>query len=167
MDVDEVWKQYRNRLKAFLHSRVSNPADVDDLLQDISIKTLTGFASIEDQTKVQSWLFQTANRTIIDFYRKDRNSRDISSEDLWYSKDDPVVINELERCVEPFLAALPDDTRELLTAIDLEGKSQKQYAAATGISYSTLKSRVQKGRAALRSVFEDCCHMHGIICWLA
>ena len=40
--------------------------DVDDLLQEISIKTLAGFETIEDQTKVQSWLFQIANRTIID-----------------------------------------------------------------------------------------------------
>ena len=114
MTIEEVWNEYRTRIKSFLHARVSNPADVDDLLQEISIKTLAGFGNIEDQTKVQSWLFQIANRTIIDFYRKNGNARDIHSDDLWYAQDDPAVLSELERCIEPFLNALPPETGRLL-----------------------------------------------------
>ena len=48
-------------------------------------------------------------------------------------------------------------TAELLTAIELNGISQKDLAIEHGVSYSTLKSRVQKGRQQLRQLFEDCC----------
>jgi len=41
----------------------------------------------------------------------------------------------------------------------LNNVKQKDYAAANGLSYSTLKSRVQKGRSQLRDLFEDCCHL--------
>jgi RNA polymerase sigma-70 factor (ECF subfamily) len=159
MNIEDIWSEYRARIKAFLHSKVSNPADVDDLLQDISIKTFAGLAKLDDHSKVQSWLFQTANRTIIDFYRKNSREKNLHPDDLWYSEDDAETHHALERCVEPFIAALPKQTAQLLTAIDIQGQSQKEYAAAHGLSYSTLKSQVQNGRSALRSVFENCCHL--------
>ncbi|NQY49540.1 MAG: RNA polymerase sigma factor SigZ, partial [Colwellia sp.] len=54
--------------------------------------------------------------------------------------------------------ALPDENASLLTAIDVNNQSQKEYAEQLGISYSTLKSRVQKSRSLLKKVFDDCCH---------
>ena len=62
-----------------------------------------------------------------------------------------------EGCVASFLDALPEETSALLRAIELEGVSQKDYAAREGVSYSTLKSRVQSGRKQLRGLFEQCC----------
>lgn len=157
MDAEQIWLDYRTRIKAFLHSKVSNPADVDDLLQEISLKTFTGISALDDPSKAQSWLFQTAHRTIIDFYRQRGRAQDVHPEDLWYSQDDPTIRQELEHCVEPFIAALPPETAQLLTAIDIQGQSQKDYAAAHGLAYSTLKTRVQTARSDLLSVFEDCC----------
>jgi len=125
MNVEEIWTRYRGRIKAFLHSRVSNPADVEDLLQEISIKIFTGLPALRDHSKVHSWLFQTAHRTIIDFYRKNGRTGDLHPDDLWHADNSPEALHELERCVEPFIAALPDETARLLTAIDIEGQSQK------------------------------------------
>ncbi len=157
MNIEEVWPEYRTRLRAFLHARVSNPADVDDLLQEISIKVFSGLPQLKDPSKLQAWLFQTANRAIIDHYRTSARGRDVHPDDLWYAADDPGVRQELAACVEPFLNALPAETARMLTAIDIEGMSQTDYAKANGLSYSTLKTRVQKGRAALRDSFQDCC----------
>lgn len=157
MNVEKIWNEYRTRIKAFLHSKVSNPADVEDLLQEISIKTFLGISALDDPSKVKSWLFQTTHRTIIDFYRKNGRAKDIHPDDLWYSAAASEIRNELERCVEPFINALPSETAELLRAIDIEGQSQKDYSAAHGVPYSTLKTRVKTGRAALRSVFDNCC----------
>ncbi len=159
MNIEEVWSQYRNRIKAFLHSRVSNSSDVDDLLQEILIKVFAGLPKLEDTSKVHSWLFQITHRTIIDHYRSNSRSKDIHPDDLWYEDSSPEVRRDLERCVEPFIAALPDETAQLLKAVDIEGQSQKAYAQEQGLSYSTLKSRVQSGRNALRAVFEQCCHL--------
>ncbi|NKB52145.1 MAG: RNA polymerase sigma factor SigZ [Rhizobiaceae bacterium] len=159
MNIEQIWLDYQSRIKSFLHSKVSNPADVDDLLQEISIKTFAGLSQLEDHTKVQQWLFQTAHRTIIDFYRKNGRVKDVSPDDLWYQKDDPDTLQSLERCVEPFLNALPEETAKLLTAVDIDGQSQKAYAAEHGLAYSTLKSRLKSGRSDLRRVFENCCRM--------
>ena len=161
MKNEEIWTNYRARIKGFLHSKISNEADVEDLLQEISIKVFTGLQSLNDESKLQSWLFQTAHRTIIDHYRRQAKGRNLIEDDLWYGEDlkEAGALNELERCVEPFLSALPAETAQMLRAIDIDGVKQKDYAEAQGLSYSTWKSRVQKGRQELRAVFEDCCHL--------
>lgn len=151
--------EYRDSLKAFLTSKVSDPADVDDLLQELLLKTHKNIHTIKSNDSVKPWLFQVANRTIIDFYRKKAKSRDLEPGDLWYEEENgDEAQQELSRCIEPFIKSLPTGMAELLTAIELQGQSQKDYAKAAGISYSTLKSRVQKARRELRETFEQCCH---------
>lgn len=158
MQIEDIWPKYRARLKAFLHSRVSNAADVDDLLQEISVKVFTGLPDLKDPTRLQPWLFQTADRTIIDHYRKSGRAQ-AHPDDLWYHRDDPETRQDLEGCVEPFIRGLPAETADMLMAIDINGMSQRDYAQEHGLSYSTLKSRVQKGRSELRKAFEDCCNI--------
>lgn len=138
---------------------MSNPADVDDLLQEISVKVFTGLASLKDEDRLQSWLYQTARNAITDHYRKEGRGKDLAQDDLWYGATEKTVRQDLEGCVRPFINALPVEAAQLLTAIDLGGQPQKEYAAVHGISYSTLKSRVQAARTSLRGLFEDCCRM--------
>lgn len=159
MNLEEIWAEYRSALKAFLHSKISNTADVDDVLQDILIKTHKNLSTIRDQQSIKSWLFQTANHTIIDFYRRKGKAKELTENDLWFSEEDDDVKTELSHCIDPFIHSLPEESAALLNAIDIEGESQKEYAKAEGISYSTLKSRVQKARTDLRGLFDNCCNM--------
>ena len=158
MKVEDVWSEYRESIKSFLHSRISDPDEIDDLLQEILIKTHKNLPSIKSGKSVKSWLFQIANHTIIDFYRKRGRTQSVSADELWYEEDNQMAQRELSDCIEPFIRALPPEASELLTEIDLKGRSQKDYANSLGISYSTLKSRVQNGRKQLRELFEDCCN---------
>ena len=159
MNLENIWQEYGTSLRSFLHSRVSNDADVEDLLQEVLIKTHQNLDTVSSPNKIKPWLFQLTNKTIIDFYRKKGRSKDISAADLWYADDDVVVEQALAQCVEPFIRALPKKSADLLHAIDIEGQSQKDYAEKAGISYSTVKSQVQRSRAKLRTMFDDCCSL--------
>ncbi len=159
MSIEIIWQEYRISLKRFLQSRVSNPADVDELLQDILLKSYRSLATLDSQDSIKSWVFQIAHNVIVDFYRKKGKANNIKADDLWYEEESPDIKQDLIGCIAPFINGLPADMAELLTEIDLNNVKQKDYAASKGISYSTLKSRVQKGRAQLRSLFEDCCHL--------
>lgn len=158
MTIDIIWKQYRAALKAFLHSKIANAEDVEDLLQDILIKTHQNIHELHTIKNIKSWLFTIANHSIIDFYRKKSMIKKLTRADLWYEEQDRNIKQELSKCISPFIHALPNNQAELLTAIDLNGIPQKEYAQQNGIAYSTLKSRVQKSRQALQHLFEQCCH---------
>lgn len=159
MNLEVVWSAYQSSLKAFLHKNISNASDVDDLLQDILIKTFQSLHKVQEAKKVKSWLFQVANHTIIDYYRKRGYSSNTVDDGLWYDKEEENIFQQLSQCIIPFIHALPDNQATLLTAIEIEGISQKDYAIQTGVKYSTLKSRVKKSRQALLKLFNNCCEL--------
>ena len=70
MEFKQLWREYRDQLRQFLLSRVRNPADVDDLLQEILIKTYRHLNTVKDPDKLPAWLFQIARNLLIDYYRK-------------------------------------------------------------------------------------------------
>lgn len=157
VNVEKIWSEYQSSLKGFLHNNVSDPDDIDDLLQDILIKSYQNLSKVHDSKKVKSWLFQIAKNTIIDFYRKKNKQPDITDKELWYHDSEPEVNQQLSMCIVPFINELAKEDAELLTAIEIEGLSQKQYAQKLGVNYSTLKSRVQKSRTKLYDLYNECC----------
>ena len=157
--LDRIWDEYRLALKAFLHTKVNNPDDVDDLLQEVLLKSFVNLASLKDTASIKAWLFQIANHSVIDFYRK--NGKKTEQIDVENEEDqvlDNTIKAELSHCVQPFINALPEAQAELLKAIELDCVSQKKYAEQKGIPYSTLKSQVKKARSELKVLFDQCCH---------
>lgn len=158
MELERIWAEYQQALKAFLLSKVSDPDEVDDILQEVLIKTHANLSSIRDVSSIKSWLFQVANRAAMDYFRSKAKSAQLEEKDLWFETDDKSIQKEFSKCIVPFISALPEEHAEILLAVELHGESQKEYAEKLGISYSTFKSRVQKSRQVLRKVFDDCCH---------
>jgi len=158
MTIDAIWHEYKSALKGFLHSKIANEQDVEDLLQEVLIKTHANLHTLKQEKSVKAWLFQVANNTIIDFYRKKAKQVPLEPEEEEWLHEGHLAKAEITQCIVPFVQALPTEHAELLSAIDLHGMSQKAYAKAQGISYSTLKSRVQKSRALLKQKFDECCH---------
>lgn len=163
MNIEHIWNDYGTHLRGFLVSRVNDPDDAEDLLQEILIKTHKQLGSLKDPKKFKAWLFQIARNTLIDYYRKP--SRNSSSETLpeladTQEEDSEAQENlrlELSQCIKPFMKDLPQKYREVLEAIDLQGHSQKELAQQLGLSHSTVKSRVQRGRQKLAALFQECC----------
>ncbi len=157
MDIENIWRKYESSLRGFLLKNISNPDDVDDLLQEVLIKTYHKLPTLRDSNKVKSWLFQVTNNTIIDFYRSSKPKLSPTEPELWHKEPEQQVLQQLSQCILPFISALPKADADLLTAIEIEGLSQKEFAKKAGINYSTLKSRVQKSRKALFGLFNQCC----------
>jgi len=158
MDLGDIWSKHKTAVRAFLRARVSDADEVDDLMQIILIKTHQNLHTVKSKSHVKLWLMRITNNAIIDFYRKKKRGREFHTVDILPGtpKDDPR--KTLARCIVPLINALPQETAKILTAVDIHGRSQKEYAKALGIPYSTLKSRVQKGRRLLRDLFLECCH---------
>lgn len=156
---ETAWAAHRAGLKAFLHARIANATEVDDVLQDVAIKAYRSFDTLHSPERVKAWLFQIANHALIDLYRRLGREQNIHAEDLWYGGEPQDVATRMSPCLRSLIDDLPDQTGQLLTAIDLQGVPQKAYAEKLGIGYSALKSRVQRGRDDLKALFEDCCHL--------
>jgi RNA polymerase sigma factor (sigma-70 family) len=158
--IADVVERERSRLRNFIRRRVPDPRDAEDILQDVFYKLVEANRLLMPIDHVTGWLFQVARNRIIDFFRKkkpesfsDRGSEDprydsdeeLQLEDLLQSPDAgpealyarSVLIDELEAA----LAELPPEQREVFVAHELDGRSFKELAAATGVGVNTLLSR--------------------------
>jgi RNA polymerase sigma-70 factor, ECF subfamily len=150
-----VSAEFLARLRAFVRRRVRSDEDADDVVQDVAYKLVR---QGDLQGSVHSWLFMVARRAIIDRQRARRStvSLDDAPEPSAKEEGDPTRA-ELAQCLEPMLAALPEEDRSLLTRVDRNGESQSRLARELDVPISTVKSRVQRARTRLRKKLEDCC----------
>jgi RNA polymerase sigma-70 factor (ECF subfamily) len=152
------------RLRPFVARRVS-PSDVDDVLQEIFLRVQRGLNGIRDDERFGSWVYRIARNAIAD-QRRARARHPLAREegpDPAAPEVEPEGSSSAEEllalAVVPFVAMLPSPYREAITLTELEGLTQKQAAEMLGISLSGVKSRVQRGRARLRTLLEECCEI--------
>jgi RNA polymerase sigma-70 factor (ECF subfamily) len=157
---EKVWQEYHARLRVFIKSKISDDSAADDVLQNVFLKMHSGLASLKDETKLQSWLYQIARNTIIDYHRSQKPTVDIP-EWLPQPEADPdeKVTQELSECLERMIQLLPENYRETVILSELKGFSQKEVANVQGTSLSGAKSRVQRGRALLKNMLAECCRL--------
>jgi len=156
------WADVAVRLRPFVANRVPS-SDIDDVVQDVLVRMHRGLSDLRDNDRFSAWMFQVARNAIADKARK-KNAL-IATPDLDEtpappsSDDDREAAAALAGCVSLFVAQLPSPYREAITLVELENKTAKEAAEMVGISVSGMKSRVQRGRAQLRELFERCCEI--------
>lgn len=167
-EAEEVWRDMRASLLGFIARRVSDPGSAEDILQDVMLRTHRHADELSRVTAVSGWIHEIARNAIIDYYRRAviRRERPVGSEveieqpitDL--PEPGPAELRtELAACLEPLLAQLPASYRDALRLTDLDGLTQAEAATRVGLSTSGMKTRVQRGRAQLRTLFTRCCEI--------
>ena len=156
---ENIWHEYHVKLAAFIRSKVAEDV-VDDLLQDVFVKIHTRIDSLKKNTKLESWLYQITRNTVIDYYRSKRPTKDLPE---WIrqpqSEEEKTIRKELSSCLQPMIKELPNKYREAVQLSELENKTQKEIAERENISLSGAKSRVQRGRALLKTMLHECCQI--------
>ncbi len=156
------WQDVAERLRPFVARRVS-PSDVDDVMQDVFVRMQRGIAGLREDDRLTSWMFQVARSAVAEHGRT-RARHPIAAvpeieEPAPRDDDDREVASALAGCVSLFVARLPAPYRDAVTLVELEGRTVREAAELAGISVSGMKSRVQRGRAQLRTLFERCCEI--------
>jgi RNA polymerase sigma-70 factor (ECF subfamily) len=123
-----------------------------------------GLADVREDDRFAAWMFQVARNAITDVGRKRARAPlelGDAAEELPAEPeaDDRQAADALAGCVSLFVAQLPSPYREAITLVELEGRTAREAAEMVGISVSGMKSRVQRGRAQLRAMFERCCEI--------
>ena len=160
--IEEVVEREGSRLGNFIRRRIPDPADAEDLLQDVWQELVEANRMLMPIEHVTGWLFRVARNRITDLLRKKKPER-LELDDLLPSRDGGpealyargVLLEALASAIEE----LPAPQREVFVAHELEGKSFKELSAATGVSVNTLLSRkryaVLQLRERLKSVHDD------------
>lgn len=161
VDVACIWDEFSQKLRRFIAKRVNNKDDITDILQEVFVKIHSNIDKIKSEAKIAPWIYQITRNAIIDYYRnRSRNNIDIKNYldflQLDLSEKEPP--QQISKCLQPFIEALPPKYREALILTELQGLSQKEVALKLGLSISGAKSRIQRSREKLKTSLLKCCH---------
>ena len=171
----------RGRLARWLRRRVSDPGEVEDVLQDVFSELVQAYRALTPIDDLGAWLFRVTRNRVIDLFRRRKpvaledqapvgeDGERLAIDDFLPSPDAgpeaayarDVMMDLLAEAVEE----LPEDQRSVFMAHEIDGLSFRELSALTGVGVNTLLSRkhlaVKQLRRRLQSVYEEFGHIRG------
>ena len=71
----ELHARYRPRVNAFALRRLPNPADAEDITQEVFLQVHRSVHSFQGRSNLSTWIFGIAHNVTCRFYRKQRGAR--------------------------------------------------------------------------------------------
>ena len=141
------------RLRRYARALARDVTAADDLVQDCLARALAKLHLWQEGTDLRAWLFTILHNQYVNQVR--RAVREGVTVGL--SETDPMLTRaphqgkRLElRDLERALAKLPQEQRAVILLVGLEGMRYDEVAAVLGVPVGTVRSRLSRGREALR-----------------
>ncbi len=141
------------RLRVYALSLTRDTDRADDLVQQTVLHSLAGRASFRPGTNFAGWLFRIERNEFISGLRRLRPT--VSIDDAIANtlshpplQESAIIMREFKKA----FAVLKSPQRQALLLTALEGQSQQQISAFTGVSPGTVKSRISRARSTLRQL---------------
>ncbi|WP_067834685.1 sigma-70 family RNA polymerase sigma factor [Nocardia lijiangensis] len=164
-DLEQLWRDFSSDLRAFIARRVPRPEDADDILSIVFLRMAKNLDNLRDQDRLLGWMYAITRNAITDYYRSAPHRRELPVDAIPDNPSnaaldtDEAAQKELASCLVPMLSALPADQAAAVKMVDLDARTHAAAAKQAGISVSGMKSRVQRGRAALHAQLHACCQI--------
>jgi RNA polymerase sigma-70 factor (ECF subfamily) len=155
---------YQDSLYGLVYRMVPDPDQASDVVQEAFFSAYRNLAAFRGGS-VRSWLNRIAVNAAMDLQRA-RRRRPVQpypelEDESWQPPAGPDVDPEgitldLERtrALEEALRTIGEDQRTAIVLFDVEGYDYGEIAEMTGVSLGTVKSRIHRGRLALRARLE-------------
>lgn len=133
-------------------------ADADDLCQNTIERALANRHKWQEGTRLDSWMYRIMRNIWIDEVRtRGRRGQTFVAEEAGLAigrdggQEATVELGHVDRA----LATLPDEQREAVLLVLVEGYAYKEAADIIGCPVGTLNSRLVRGRDALLALLEE------------
>jgi len=145
----QVYEAYGPALYRFCLLQMKNPADAEDIMQEVFLKRLYQAPEFQSSDHERRWLFRVALNQCRDEWKRSRRAE--------LPLDEAVLISvpPEERDILEQVAALPEKLRTVIHLHYYEGYSLEEIASLLGVSLSAVKMRMKRGRDALRNRLEE------------
>jgi RNA polymerase sigma-70 factor (ECF subfamily) len=148
---------------------LGDPTDAADGTQEVFLKAFKGIRQFRQGSSLKTWLYRIAIREALNHRRwfkrhlqknvsidaePEEGQARIEIEDLHATPFDQLASREIQSVVQQALAQVPDVFRSAVILRDLEGLSYEEVAEVLECSVGTIKSRILRGRRALKELLD-------------
>ncbi|MGA8456321.1 MAG: RNA polymerase sigma factor SigE [Streptosporangiaceae bacterium] len=158
---DDVVREHSARVYRLAYRLTGNSHDAEDLTQEVFVRVFRSLSSYTPGT-FEGWLHRITTNLFLDMARRKQRIRfeglgeDTAARlgDGARSPADAFDDRHLDSDIQAALKALAPEYRAAVILCDIEGLSYEEIAAALGIKLGTVRSRIHRGRAQLRTALE-------------
>ena len=158
---EDIVRTHSTRVYRLAYRLTGNPHDAEDLTQEVFVRVFRSLSSYTPGT-FEGWLHRITTNLFLDSARRKQRIRfeglaDEMAHRLAGSEPTPAQAfddSHLDDDVQAALKALPPEYRAAVVLCDIEGFSYEEIAATLGVKLGTVRSRIHRGRAQLRSALE-------------
>ena len=145
---EQVYRTYGPSLYRFCLIQMKNPADAEDILQEVFCKRLYQAPDFATPEHERRWLFRVALNQCRDEWKRSRRT-ELPLEVAQHMSLTPEELGLLEQ-----VASLPEKLRTVIHLHYYEGYDVREIAQLLGVTVSAVKMRMKRGREALRERLE-------------
>ncbi len=144
------------RLRRYARALTRDPVAADDLVQDCLERALLKKRLFRPDSDLRAWLFTIMHNVHIDARRRAKMST-VSLDEM----NDPIATPPAQepalriRDLAVALERLPDEQRQVVLLVGLEGMSYKAVAEILAMPVGTVMSRLARGRDRLRALMDE------------
>jgi RNA polymerase sigma factor (sigma-70 family) len=158
---EDIVRTHSARVYRLAYRLTGNPHDAEDLTQEVFVRVFRSLSSYTPGT-FEGWLHRITTNLFLDSARRKQRIRfeglaDEMAHRLPGSEPSPAQAfddTHLDDDIQAALKALPPEYRAAVVLCDIEGFSYEEIAATLGVKLGTVRSRIHRGRAQLRSALE-------------
>jgi len=158
---------------SLVYGILSDPADAADVTQEVFLRAFKGIGGFRRGSSLKTWLYRISVREALNhrrwFFRHHRGQVSIDDDhegaipaaelpDLEATPFEQLATHETQTVVRRALAQVPAVFRSAVILRDLEGLSYEEISEILEISVGTVKSRILRGRRALRELLDPLIH---------
>src|SRR5579863_5978130 len=166
---DWLVTHYHGPVYNLILSMLGDVADAADGTQEVFLKAFRGIRSFRQGSSLKTWLYRIAIREALNHERwfkrhlqknvsidaePEEGHAVIEIEDLAQTPFDQFAAHEIQAAVQSALQQIPDVFRSAVILRDLEGLAYEEVAEVLECSVGTVKSRILRGRRALKELLE-------------
>ncbi|MCG8653150.1 MAG: sigma-70 family RNA polymerase sigma factor [Pirellulales bacterium] len=164
------WEQelavHREWMRGLAQSRLGNPHEADDVLQDVCLAVVDRSPELRDPAKVRNWLYQLVVRKVADYQRRQYRNRRLVDQYAHTDRAVPydqggwdwVLATEQRTLLRVALERLPQADRELILLKFTRNWSYRQLGEHLGMDQRAVEYRLVRAKQALRAQLQQ---MHG------
>lgn len=166
-DFQSIVEKHTDFVYNVAYRMMNNVQDAEDITQEAFLSAYRSWASFRGGSSVSTWLYRIAVNACLMRLRKEKRARALT--DTGYKEMDVIdwvadtsagperlaINSELREEMGRAIASLPPDLRAAVVMRDIQELSNTEASESLGITVSSLKARLHRGRVLLRKQLED------------
>jgi len=163
-----VMRKYHGRLFAVANRICGNPADAEEIVQDVFVTALAKIDRFEGRSTLATWLYRITVNTALMKLRNQRlvHKNSVPMDDAYASlaereggpvfggsvrpPDETYMSRELFQQIRNTVEGLPEPYKEVLLLRGIQGLSTKEAGKILNVTPAAIKSRLHRSRDLIR-----------------